>query len=185
VRQACAAQHSEQLTALGVSSGAPPAGPIVFHKTAGYERSKRAVEVLKRAVDKKNRGGASAVFRELTAEPSGLIVNLLERLGTSSSEVCTQLDAVDGLLQHSPSGSSDELSSFTEVFVPAPPHEVWALLADPDMMTRWEPSVGTVALTGDPAESPTSVGSTWVIHARETYTDGKPIRVKGGPGASM
>lgn len=178
IREALVAQRTEQLSALGVSSEAPETGRIVFHETAGYEWSARAIDVLKRAMDGKNKGDAAAVLRELTREPSGLIGDLLARLGTSAHEIESRLDAAERIPLHSLPRSRDEVSGFTEVFIPAEIEKVWAFLADPETMPQWEPTIGRVEMNSDPASESTDVGTTWLVHARTTWDNGKPARVK-------
>jgi uncharacterized protein YndB with AHSA1/START domain len=176
-RAAVAAQHSAQLESIGITAEIPDAERIVFHETGGYEWSRRALDIFKRATDDGRNGDAAAVLRELVAEPSGMIEHLLRRLGTSPAEVLARLDETRQIPAHSPrAAASGALSGFAETFVPAPVQEVWAMLANPSRMPEWEPGTGSV----EPADNTARprLGDTWVSHARTHRPDGKPLKIK-------
>ena len=169
-------QHGEQLAALGVRARPPQSGPIAFHESGGYEWDDRALAIIQRAGGRGRRGDAGAVLRELLAEPSGLIENVLRRLNTSTTEVLEHLDAADRIPEHPASqGSHHALSKRTEAFVPAAPHEVWALISDPGRLPEWDVSIGTVE---GAATQPRQPGSDWVAHFPTHRPDGKPLEVK-------
>lgn len=175
-RDAVAAQHAEHLAAVGVHAPAPEPGGIVFHETDGYTWSDRALALIGRASSGDRRGDATAVLRELVAEPSGMIEATLVRLGTSPAAVTARLDEVERTSPHRPQRPirPGELSGSSEAFIPAAPDAVWAVLADPARMPEWEPSIGGVSN----APAAIRVGDTWAAHARTERPDGKPIRVK-------
>ncbi|MFT4280831.1 Clp protease N-terminal domain-containing protein [Microbacterium sp.] len=91
-RQAVAEQHDTHLASLGIDAEFPAPGRIVFHETDGYQWRKRASDLLARSAGKGRDGDAGAVLRELLIEPSGLIVDILERLGVTPQRVREELD---------------------------------------------------------------------------------------------
>ena len=176
-RAAVAAQHAAQLESIGITAEASDAERIVFHETGGYEWSRRALGILKRATDDGRNGDAAAVLRELVAEPSGMIEHLLRRLGTSPAEVLARLDETRRLPAHSPrTAASGALSGFAEEFVPARVPEVWAMLSNPARMPEWEPATGSVEIADDTGRP--RLGDTWVSHVRTHRPDGKPLKIK-------
>lgn len=150
-RLAVAEHHNQQLAALGVEASFPQAGPIIFHETDGYEWSPRARDLITRSSGKGKAGDASAVLRELLAEPSGLMTDILVRLGTTSDALLEVLDESD-----SPAGTTTaatkrvkgRAAGAIETFVPAPIDDVWTLLADPVRIPEWESSIDVVDQTG-------------------------------------
>lgn len=174
-RGAVAEQHSVQ---LGISTGLPSQGRIVFHETGGYEWSNRALAVIKRASDGEKRGDAAAVLRELVTEPSGMIGQVLQRLGSASDLVIARLDEVQRFpaLTQRRAIQPARRSGVCEAFVPAPVEQVWGLLANPTRMPEWEPMIGDVTLEETQKEA--QIGDRWTAHARTRRSDGKPIRIK-------
>lgn len=132
-RAAVGALHDEQLASLGIHAGLPAPGRIVFHETGGYEWSRRASDLIGRAAGRGRAGDAAAVLRELLAEPSGLVGDLLDRLGTTARTVLAELDRAEeaprarATRQHAPG----TVSGASDTFVPAPVAVVWALVSDP------------------------------------------------------
>lgn len=172
-RDAVAQQHAEQLASLGIDAPTPSVSRIVFHETGGYEWSERALKVIKRSSAGKRSGDASAVLRELIAEPSGLIEAVLMRLGAPPKAVLAKLDQTKDYPAQQ-EANSGRLSGASEAFVPAPVDWVWALLTDPTRMPEWEPSIGNVDASGQTPE----IGTTWAARTRTQRSDGKPVRVK-------
>lgn len=177
-RGAVAEQHSAQLASLGIGTGFPQQGRIVFHETGGYEWSDRALVVIKRASHGEKRGDAADVLRELVTEPSGMIDQVLQRLGSASDLVIARLDEVQRYPALTPKHTIQpgRRSGACEAFVPAPVHQVWKLLTDPTRMPEWEPMVGDVVL--DEMQTKPQMGDRWTAHARTQRSDGKPIRIK-------
>lgn len=177
-RDAVVGQHSAQLASLGISTGLSSQGRIVFHETGGYEWSDRALEVLKRASEGEKRGDAAAVLRELVAEPSGMIDQILQRLGSAPDLVIARLDEVQRYPALTPKRTiqSGRRSGAVEVFAPASLGQVWELLANPSRMSEWEPTIGEVTLKETQKEA--QIGDGWTVHARTRRSDGKPIRIK-------
>lgn len=176
-RHAVAEQHQEQLASLGVGATLPKAGRIVFHETDGYDWTVRAREIISQSSGKGKAGDSAAVLRELLAEPSGFMADVLGRLGTTPDDVLEILDATDS----APASTTpaiptrkDWIASSTEVFVPAPAEEVWELLADPTQIPIWEPSIG---ITDHNAHELTPV-AIWTGYAPTSYPDGKPAKIK-------
>ena len=174
-RDAVEEQHSAQLATLGVSTGASSQGPIVFHKTGGYEWSERALGVFARANKGRKLGDAAAVLRELVSEPSGMIEQILQRLDSSPTEVISRLDEAQRYLRNPPA-RPHRYSGLVAAFVPAPVEEVWELLADPLRMPEWEPSTRDVTLHH--VQSGTRIGDSWTAHPRTEHPDGKPLPTK-------
>lgn len=176
-RLAVAGQHNQQLATLGVEASLPRAGQIVFHETAGYEWSPRARDLIARSSGRGKSGDAAAVLRELVAEPSGLMTDLLGRLGTTADALLEVLDESE-----SPAASTTaatpkvkgRAAGSIETFVPAPIDDVWNLLADPLRIPEWDLSVGVVNQTG---QAPTP-GKIWEGIAPTSYPDGKPAKIK-------
>lgn len=179
-RHAVEEQRQAQLASLGIEASFPEAGRIVFHETDGYQWSKRASDLIARSGGKEKEGDAAAVLRELVAEPSGLIADVLRRLGTTPDTVLEQLDQPDLLASSSaavaPAATKvkGRVSGSTETFVPAPVERVWEFLADPAHVPEWEMSVGSIELTGQDA----TPGSVWRGHAPISRPDGKPLKIK-------
>lgn len=173
-RAAVESLHSEQLASLGIPTGLPDAGRIVFHETAGYEWNRRASDLVGRAAGRGRSGDAASVLRELLAEPSGLITDLLERLGTAPEQVLAELDRAESATPPRPSRprAPGVATGTVETFAPASVDEVWALVSSPGRIPQWYPSIASV-------ETPRSEDAiTW--DARSTTTDpaGKPVRVR-------
>lgn len=170
-RAAVAAQHARQLELVGLSSDPTDPGRIVFHETAGYEWTDRALAVLKNASRKGRRGDSAAVLRALMDEPSGLIDQILRRLDVDPNALTSRLDDLRQL--HLPSQSSPAphaLSGRRSVFVPAPLDEVWALLSSPARIPEWDPAVGAIHV--DDSAGP------WEAEATTIRPDGRPLSVK-------
>lgn len=188
-RDAVAELHADQLRSLGITTGIPDDGAITFHETGGYDLTPRALAVMKQAGAGKKSGDSGELLRELLAEPSGLVVDLLARLGSTPGDVHAQLEAIDRDL--AAGGPVAKRSARTrvrgiaaqqaETFVPAPIAEVWALLADPARMPEWEPSIARVdppISPGGETPGPSAEGTTWVAHVRTERPDGKPMKIK-------
>lgn len=178
VRQAVGDQRAAQLGSLGiVAQDAEESDRIRFHETGGYEWTPRAREIFARSAAGRNRGDAEAVLRELLKEPSGLIDDLLERVGTSAAQIVARLDEVQDLALHeSPARRDGEVSGFAEAFVPASVSEVWSLLSDPRRMPEWDAMSSRVELGADTAVA--TVGDHWFTFAPNHRPDGKRITVR-------
>lgn len=181
-REAVAAQHAEQLRALGVDHEPPAPGPIVFHETGGYEWTDRAQEVFKRSGSKGNDGGSIAVLRALLDEPSGLIEAVLSRLGVSGGELLARADAAERIPSFGGVSrpSRGPLSRSTTAFVPAPVGDVWELLADPRRMPEWDLMLGVVDVPGGAGEGAPRVGDVWGASLATHAPDGKPFKQRPG-----
>jgi uncharacterized protein YndB with AHSA1/START domain len=175
-RAAVAAQHAAQLESIGIAADLPEDDRIVFHETGGYEWTRRALDIFNRASEQGRRGDAAAVLRELVAEPSGTIADLLARLETSPAEVLARLDEAEQMPARPAPGTttSKALSGFAEKFIPAPVDQVWAMLADPGRMAEWEPGIGSVEQVDDSGR----FGDTWTGHAPTHRPDGKPFNIR-------
>jgi uncharacterized protein YndB with AHSA1/START domain len=176
-RDAVRQQHEAQLALLGIHAELPTPGRIVFHETRGYEWSQRASDLIVRASGKGRDGDATSILQELLIEPSGLIADLLERLGTTPATVLEAVDRADtnatttGALSARVRG---RIASSTEVFVPAPVEDVWALLSDPARIREWDPGVGSV----DNSNDEVLPGTTWTGYAPDNYPDGKRSKIR-------
>lgn len=175
-RAAVEAYRKDHMASLGITADSPPPGDIVFHETGGYAWSKRASSLLGRAGRNGSTGDAAAVLRELLNEPTGLIIDLLQRLGTSPAKVLAELERTESSLA-SPNkpaaGRRGEVTGSVEAFVPAPVEDVWALLSDPARIPDWEPGIGSIEGPGGPVLP----GRTWSGHATLIRPDGKPLKV--------
>lgn len=178
VRRAVGDQRAAQLRSLGIVAGdADAAGRIRFHETGGYDWTPRAREVFVRSASGRNVGDAEAVLRELLQDPSGLIDDLLERVGTSAPDIVARLDEVQGLALHTSSaGGEGEVCGFAEAFVPASVDEVWSLLADPRRMPEWDAMTARVEFASQ--VSVARAGDTWSTFAPERRPDGKRLTVR-------
>lgn len=170
-------QHQAQLASLGIEASFPASGRIVFHETGGYQWSKRASSLIARSGGKDREGDAAAVLRELVIEPSGLILDLLQRLGTTPADVLDQLDRAN--VTPTPATprrppEKGQVSGSTETFVPASIGQVWNFLVDPSRVPDWEVSVGSL----DAADTPARTGAIWRGHAPQARPDGKPLKIK-------
>lgn len=181
-RRAVEEAHAAQLASLGIEASFPEAGRIVFHETDGYEWSKRASDLIARSVEKDKNGDAAAVLRELVSEPSGLIADILNRLGTTPQaalehlEHLEQFDASAERTATKPTQVKGRASGSIEAFVPAPIDDVWQLLADPARIPDWEMSVGSI----DDAAQDVTPRTVWHGVAPASRPDGKPVKVKPG-----
>ncbi|MBG6191515.1 uncharacterized protein YndB with AHSA1/START domain [Arthrobacter sp. CAN_A212] len=176
-RRAVEEQRAAQLASLGIEASFPEAGRIVFHETGGYDWAKRASDLIARSGGKDKNGDAAAVLRELVAEPSGLIADILDRLGTTPLDVLGHLDQSDfpaGRTAPKPAKVKGWVSGSTETFVPAPMEKVWEFLADPTHVPDWEMSVGSIDHTGQDR----TPGIVWQGLAPIGRPDGKPVKVK-------
>lgn len=181
-RRAVEEAHAAQLASLGIDASFPEAGRIVFHETDGYEWSKRAYAVIARSVEKDKHGDAAAVLRELVSEPSGLVADILDRLGTTPQAVLEHLEHL-GQFEVSaertatkPTQVKGRASGSIEAFVPAPIDDVWKFLADPARIPDWEMSVRSI----DDAAQDVTPGTVWHGVAPASRPDGKPLKVKPG-----
>src|SRR5690606_35519311 len=116
-------QRDAQLTSLGIETSFPEAGRIVFHETDGYEWTPRARDPIAKSSSKGKPGDAAAVLRELVAEPSGLITEILSRLGTTSDALIERLDrAVSPSMKSMPLAANvkGRTTGTIETFVSAP-----------------------------------------------------------------
>lgn len=176
-RRAVEEAHAAQLASLGIEASFPEAGRIVFHETDGYDWRKRASDLIARSVDKDKNGDAAAVLRGLVSEPSGLIADILERLGTTPQAVLEHLDQFDAPAERTatkPAEVKGQASGSTETFVPAPIADVWQFLGDPTRIPDWEMSVGSI----DHAGQDFKAGMVWQGLAPASRPDGKPVKVK-------
>lgn len=176
-RRAVKEQHSEQLALLGIEASFPEAGRIVFQETDGYEWSPRARDLITKSGGKGKAGDATAVLRELIAEPSGLITAILGRLDTTSDALTERLDQYA-----SPAGETmpaaakvkGRAAGSTETFVSAQLDEVWKFLADPTQIPEWEPSIGAI----DPTSQDAAPGTAWEGVAPTSNPNGKPVKIR-------
>lgn len=179
-RGAIADQHAEQLEALGVAIDRLEPGPIVFHETGGYEWTDRAQLVFRRSNSRGADGSATAVLRELLAEPSGLVSGILSRMGVSEGEILARLDSASRIPSFGGGrkGSRDVLQQTASSFVPAPMGDVWALLVDPERMQEWDDLLGRVALPESLRGRAPGVGDSWEGMAATHAPDGRPIKIR-------
>ncbi|MBC9958069.1 SRPBCC domain-containing protein [Yimella sp. cx-51] len=175
-REAVEQQHSAQLAALGITTPMPDPGPIVFHETGGYDWSERAKNLFTRSVEGEKRGDSAAVLSELLAEPSGLIEELLRRLGRTPEELRSELADVRPSSAHEPAPKASEAgpSRRGETFVPAPVHQVWQLLIDPRRMPEWEPTVSAVEYDGK-VDTPMP-GASWAAESHNKGQGSEPVK---------
>lgn len=177
-RAAVEAQHAAQLALLGIDAPRPAPGPIVFHETAGYDWTARARDLITHVTDEKKRGDAAAVLRDLLAEPSGLITQILQRLETTPGAVLDTLAEIergehDTTAKPRRATSRGETSVSVTSFVPASADDIWALISDPLRMPEWHVAVGRMD-----AAPVAGTANQWTGYAHTTRPDGKPLRVK-------
>ncbi|PRA09870.1 Clp protease [Arthrobacter sp. MYb211] len=177
-RAAVNEQHSAQLASLGVNSGLPPQGRIVFHETGGYEWSDRALAVIKRASGGGRRGTAADVLGELMTEPSGMIDQILRRLNTAPDQVIALIDEAQHFTAFKPRHSirPDQRSGSIEAFIPAAVEQVWDLLYSPSRIPQWEPTINEIA--GNDPLGRIHIGERWSARTRTQRPDGKQLRIK-------
>ncbi|WP_040166581.1 SRPBCC family protein [Microbacterium gorillae] len=176
VRRAVADEHADGLDSLGVRAPTADAGAIRFHETGDYKWSDRALRLLKRVGADGERTDAVAALRALLGEPSGLIEAVLARLQVTADAITERLDLEERHPSHRTSAATwtGDISGRSEQFVPAPPENVWNLLADPARMSEWELNVEAVM---DAPEHPRA-GDVWSARSRTTAPDGKALSVR-------
>lgn len=175
-RRAVREQHEAQLSGLGIHAELPEPGRIVFHETDGYDLKQRANDLIGRACGKNRDGTASSVLRELVAEPSGLIEDILRRLGTTPADVLDQLDRAEAADASAPthrSKASGRASGSTGTFVPAPIDHVWEFLTNPARIPDWNVSVASIEDRGEKAVP----GTMWHGEAPTAGPDGRPVKM--------
>ena len=173
-RRAVRDQHRQQLRQLGIELEQGEPERIVFHETDGYEWTDRALTVMSRSTEGDGRGDAASILRILLAEPSGLIAEILERLGTTAEAVGEALDEAertDPRAQSPATRRRDLVHGRIEVFVPASLDDAWSLLSSAERMPDWDPMTGSI-------ESDAERQDSWISHAPFHHPDGKPIQVK-------
>jgi len=180
-RRAVREQHEDQISSLGIRAELPEPGRIVFHETDGYELTRRTADLIGRAAGKNRDGSASSVLHELVVEPSGLIDDILHRLGATRADVLVRLDQPEEVDAAAPSEEASEASKgsvrasgSTQAFVPASVDMVWEYLVNPDHVPAWQGSVGSIerdAQEGIP-------GAVWHGHAPTVRPDGKPMKIR-------
>lgn len=176
-RLAVREQHDAQLASLGVRAALPDPGRIVLQETDGYELKQRATDLIGRAAGKNRDGSAAAVLRELVAEPSGLVADILRRLDATPEEVLERLEGAtpsDVSAAPEPSLTKGRVSGRRETFVPAPVEQVWVFLTDPARVPDWEVSIGWIETTMQEVRP----GGVWEGRAPEASPDGKPLKIK-------
>ncbi|RLP72771.1 Clp protease [Mycetocola tolaasinivorans] len=196
VRRAIRDQEAAELAALGMSVRMPEPGRIVFHETSGYAWTRRAEALLSSAAsarsDSEGAGYTERVLTLLLVEPSGRVSDVLARCGTSTAEVRLALAGDTGKIPAASSararmeldvagaaGTRGWVSGTSEVFVPAVPADVWALLVDPLRIPEWFPAIGTVSgLAEDKGLEDNESSRRWWALAPTTRPDGKSIRVR-------
>lgn len=173
-REAVREQHDEQLRRLGIEATPPRPDRIVLHENVGYDLTDRARRMAGHAGDRGRGDGSALVLRALIDEPSGLIVGILSRLGTSADEVRSALGVADEpATARGVQFSADVVSGRREVFIGAVTADVWALLSDTERMPEWQQSFATMT----PEEGSDGV---WIAQLTTEEPDGTPIRMKEG-----
>jgi hypothetical protein len=169
-RAAVAAEQAEPLAELGVSvTGQDDQSRIVFHETSGYTWTDRAVDVLKRASSGGRNGDSASVLRTLLEEPSGLIEQIVGRVGIRPSDIVARLDAVAGI-RRDEDAARPSLQGTHSAFVPASVDEVWTLLSDAQRLPQWESMIAEV--------TPGRSDREWDAVTRRVAPDGRPLKVK-------
>ncbi|MDO5645205.1 MAG: Clp protease N-terminal domain-containing protein [Dermabacter sp.] len=181
-RRALAEQREDALATLGLTLDAPEPGPITYADGGDYAWSDRAQAVLRRSTEKnhaagrKKPGDAAAILRALLDEPSGLITDLVQRMGGGPEAIVHALDGAESLTIHrtTPATTTGYLST-AEAFLPAPIATVWALLADPARRPEWDEAVESIEV---PQEAEVLPGDAWLAHAPTHLPSGKPLAIK-------
>jgi len=158
-RDAVAAQHRDQLDALGLDVAAPADGPIALGDPAGYDWTEPARSVMTQATTVGQSGDTVAVLRALLDEPSGFITAVLARLETTPSSVRGLLDEAAALPASTPAARTDDpFHRSTTAFVPATPDATWALVSDPRRLAEWDGVTASVA---------PGIAGTWVATPKD------------------
>ncbi|WP_156761445.1 SRPBCC family protein [Microbacterium karelineae] len=167
-RAAVAEQHAAQIASLGIAARLPANGPIAIHESGHREWTERAIDVIVRSSPRNTSGDASPILRALVTEPSGMIEEILARLGTTPEAVIARLDDAEKIIEPRETNARARLARTGTAFVPATPDAVWELLTTPDRLPEWDTTVGRVEGDGD----------AWTAWARTEHPDGTAIRVK-------
>ncbi len=179
-RAAAEQLHVEGLFTLGVDASPPAHGITLYETQRGGDLTERAAAVMKAALEKKKQGDAAAVLRELLEEPSGMIEELLQRLGTDREQVRAALEATGPSSRAARRTGRDEVAGSRTVFVPAEPQEIWDVLIRPENIRIWDSSMSELE-PEQPEEGVPSPGDGWTVPAGQTGTGRRPApRRRGG-----
>ncbi|MFT3944099.1 MAG: Clp protease N-terminal domain-containing protein [Ancrocorticia sp.] len=177
-RKAVVTLHSLQLATLGIDAEIPQSPISVPQGSEGYELSPRVLKLFNGIAPSAGVDYSALVLKSVLSEPSGLIDELLNLLGTNSGEVGERLDEFAVVEKNEPEPETDSLVASTTSFVPGGVDDVWELLTDPSRMTEWGPSFGRVEWLGGADEA--TPGDTWNGYLPEVGPDGKLLRIKPG-----
>ena len=184
-RTAVTDMHRDQLASLGITAEIPSEGRIRFLEQGGRDWNERALKLLTEAGGPRKAGDTAAVLQETLSEPSGVVEDILARLGTTPEEVRARLDATTPAVENGGAANDDgepgahgqrtrrlmgshTLARSLTVFVPAAPDDVWALVSDAMRIPEWDLGIGTI----------TPEGSVWEGRARTVAHDGRRLKVK-------
>lgn len=173
-RRAVREQHEDQLRQLGIEPERDESERIAFHESDGYDWTDRARSILRRSTQKGGRGDAAAVLRQLIDEPSGLISDILERLGTTTDAVHTAVDETEAAaepVKFATPRRRDWVHGRFRAYIPAPVADVWALVSDADRFAEWDPAIGDIAAESADADA-------WIAVTPTHQPNGKPLKVK-------
>lgn len=159
-RNAVVDLHSGQLASLGIDAEIPQGKITAPRGSDGYEWSNRSLNVLNSVNPSKGVDYSAVILKDLMNEPSGLIGDLLNLLGTNPVEVTTRLDQLAVVEKDEPQAVKDSLVGSRKSFVPAEVGDVWELLIDPSRMADWDPVLGASSGWAVPMKrSPATPGS--------------------------
>lgn len=132
----------------GAQDATPQENRTSDQKTYPRRLTERAGKTMKESMSGRKTGDAEAVLRELMVEPSGLILQLLQTLGTTPEQVRDSLEVTDNtrVPRAARRSGKREMAESRTLFIPTSAEEVWDFLSDPHHMPEWDTTVASIAV---------------------------------------
>lgn len=169
MRMAITATRAERLSGLGIAVDSPEPDDSSARRMTRCEWSARVLQLFQSVPA--TRDFSATILRAVLDEPSGHVADVLAHTDLDRAELERVLDAA-GDATAPRDADAGVLSGSAGVHVSAPIDAVWALLADPQRLHAWAPSVGGPAVAHG--------NDTWGTAAPTAGPDGRPLRVRDG-----
>lgn len=169
VREAAAHVHADQIASLGLSVSFPEPRPVQLPAGGTPPWTERARSLAGPRVGE----DSADVLGRLLAEPSGLIRAILRHLHVDPAVLRTALDVAP---ERSTPVRLAPTFRTTDLYVPAPPSQVWAAVADPARLHEWD---GGLTQLSPARQGPDGVAR-WDTETRAESPDGTPLPAPHG-----